>query len=320
MRTALTDTCKRDEHPHATAPTEEDARVAPNVAWQTGWAPILLGPIAVVAFVPDDWPRWAFMWMLAFALYAGCKWLTWRRTPAPGAPLWRHVGYLLAWPGMDAAAFLRASSRAELRSAGAMQWSLALGNLAAGAVLFWGVARFVPPQYAYPAGWVGMIGFVLMLHFGLFHLLSCGWRAIGVEARPLMNRPLASRSISQFWSVRWNTAFRDLTHRFLFRPLVGPLGPRSAVLVGFLVSGLIHDLVISMPARGGYGGPTLFFLMQALAMLVARSPIGRRIGLQSGLGGWLFTMLALLLPAGLLFHPPFVHRVVLPFMTALGAV
>jgi hypothetical protein len=46
------------------------------------------------------------MWMLASSIYAGCKWLTWRRTPVR-APIWQHMGYLLAWPGLDAAAFMR---------------------------------------------------------------------------------------------------------------------------------------------------------------------------------------------------------------------
>ena len=84
----------------------------------------------------------------------------------------------------------------------------------------------MPGSLPYVAGWVGMVGIVLTLHFGLFHLLSCAWRSAGVEARPLMNDPLASQSVSEFWGRRWNTAFRDLAHRFLFRPLSARLGPR----------------------------------------------------------------------------------------------
>jgi D-alanyl-lipoteichoic acid acyltransferase DltB (MBOAT superfamily) len=163
-----------------------------------------------------------------------------------------------------------------------------------------------------------MIGIVLILHFGVFHLLSCWWRSIGVQARPLMNRPLASTSLSEFWGRRWNTAFRDLAHRFLFRPLTACFGPRFGVLAGFLFSGALHDLVISIPAQGGYGGPTLFFAIQGGAMMIERSAFGRRIGLGSGLSGRLFVLLVLTLPLGLLFHRPFVVRVIVPFMQALG--
>ena len=168
-------------------------------------------------------------------------------------------------------------------------------------------------------GWVGMIGLAFFLHFGCFHLLSCFWRFWGVDARPLMNWPLLSSSVSDFWSRRWNTAFRDFTSRFLFRPLAVKIGLRWAILVGFLFSGLVHELVISVPPRAGYDLPTAFFLLQGLAMLGERSAIGQSLGLMHGWRGHTFTLLVIAAPALFLFHPPFVRQVVLPFMTAFGA-
>ena len=165
-----------------------------------------------------------------------------------------------------------------------------------------------------------MIGLVMMLHFGLFHLLSCVWRTVGVEARPLMKWPLLSASISEFWGVRWNMAFRDLTYRFLFRPLMLRIRAWQTVLIVFLLSGLVHELVISVPARGGYGGPTAFFLLQGLAILMSRSDIGSRIGLRSGISGWGFAMMILVPPAFVLFQPIFISAVIVPFMQAMGAV
>jgi len=135
-----------------------------------------------------------------------------------------------------------------------------------------------------------------------------------------MNWPIAAVSVSDFWGHRWNTAFRDLTYRFLFRPLVALVGVRWAGLIGFLFSGLVHELVISVPAQGGYGGPTVFFAVQGLAMLIGRSAAGRRIGLGSGYLGWLFTMIVMLLSALLLFHRPFVLEVVVPFMNVVRAI
>jgi len=299
------------------APPEVSAAPVTSLEPWHGWTPLLLLPAAVLLLTPPDWARWVFMWLLAFAVYAGCKWLTWRRTPVAGVPWWRHVGYLLAWPGMDASAFLRSEPRTERPPT--RQWAGAAAKMLAGIALFWGAARFVPADQEIVLGWLGMLGVVLMLHFGLFELLSCAWRTIGVAAHPLMHRPLAPVRLSDFWGRRWNTAFRDLTHRFLFRPLTEHLGARWGVAAGFVFSGLVHDLIISVSAGGGYGGPTLYFGLQAAALLGERSHFGQALGLGRGWRGWLFTMLALALPVWLLFHAPFVREVVVPFMRALGA-
>jgi hypothetical protein len=288
-----------------------------DVRWWQGWAPLVILPPIVLLSVPSGWPKWVLMWALAFAVYLGCKWVTWRRTPISGAPAWKHAAYLTAWPGLDATRFLAGNStRSCCRS---VEWFVAGGRLMFGAALLFGVVRMIPAQYSYAIGWMGMIGLLLILHFGLFHLLSCGWRSVGVEARPLVNRPLAATSLSEFWGRRWNMAFRDLAHRFLFRPFTSWLGPRAGIIAGFLFSGAVHDLVISVPSEGGYGGPTTFFAVQGAAIMVERSVLGRRIGLGSGSLGRLFTILVLILPVGLLFHRPFVVRIIVPFMRALGA-
>lgn len=284
-----------------------------------GWGPILILPGAVLLLIPAEWPRWLFMWMLAFAIFAGCKWLTWRRTHVAGLAWWRHAGYLLAWPGLDANAFLQPHPLPREMRPLPLEWTGAAFKFLVGITVFWGGSRLISEEQELLLGWVGMVGLILLLHFGSFHLLSCAWRAIGVDARPLMNYPLASVSVSEFWGRRWNTAFRDLTHRFLFRPLTVKVGPRWALVVGFVFSGLIHDLVISVPAVGGYGWPTLFFAIQVPALLVERSRFGQAMGLGQGWRSWLFTMTVLVLPVYGLFHPPFVRNIMVPFMKALGA-
>jgi alginate O-acetyltransferase complex protein AlgI len=252
---------------------------------------------------------------MAFAIYCGCKWLTWRRTPVT-APAWRHAGYLLAWPGLDAATFLGGDST---RGVGRDEWMRGIRNCAAGLALFFAVARLVLPRNPYVAGWIGMTGVVLILHFGVFELLSCAWRRVGVQARPLMNKPIRSEGLGEFWGRRWNTAFRDLTHCFLFRPLTRRFGVPAGLAGGFVFSGLVHDLVISWPAAGGWGGPTMFFAVQGAGILLERSRAGRAVGLGAGTIGRLFAAAALLLPAPFLFHRPFVETIVIPFMRALRA-
>jgi alginate O-acetyltransferase complex protein AlgI len=258
------------------------------------------------------------MWSLALSIYVGCKWLTLISAAVNGAPIWRQVAYFLLWPGMDADSFLTPTFH--IKEPPVAEWLFAVGKLLLGAGIFFGLARALPRGYPYLIGWLGMLGIILMLHFGAFHLASCAWRAVGVNAQPLMNWPVVAVSLGDFWGGRWNTAFRDLTYRFLFHPLKRLLGPRPAILLAFLVSGLVHDLVISVPSGGGYGCPTAYFLIEAAGIITERSRLGRMAGLRKGARGWAFTTGVVVAPACALFHPPFVLRIIIPFMRTLGAI
>ena len=123
----------------------------------------------------------------------------------------------------------------------------------------------------------------------------------------------------EFWGKRWNLGFRQLAHESIFRPLHRRLGADLAGFLVFVASGLIHDLVISVPARGGYGLPTIYFLLQGTGMTIEHSRFGKQIGLGQGWQGWCFMMLFLAGPLFWLFHPWFVVRVILPFMQAIHA-
>jgi len=252
------------------------------------------------------------MWLSAGTIFLGCKGLTWWSAPRRGG-----LAAWLTWPGLDAIGFFATTAR--VCQPARAEWFFAAAKTALGAALFWfGGAVF--GNHDLLRGWLGMIGIVFVLHFGLFHLLSCFWRTIGRDAPPIMNHPWAATSLSDFWGRRWNRAFRDLAHRFLFRPLTRMLNPRFALLFGFVVSGVVHEIVITVPAGGGYGGPTLYFCLQGLGIALEHTRFGKRIGLGQGWRGWLFAALMLLGPVCLLFPPVFVRNIVLPMMDALGAV
>jgi alginate O-acetyltransferase complex protein AlgI len=260
------------------------------------------------------------MWLMAFAVFFGCKWLTFgnamqRESRACPFGAW---AYLFAWPGMDAARFLSPELAPRLsRSAILGSIAVATGRILLGLFLLFGVARHAAEPLV--EGWIGMLGMVLLLHFGFFHLLSASWRALRVDAPPIMNAPLRSTSVSEFWGQRWNTAFNDLALRLAFRPAARRLGIAGATLWAFLVSGLIHELVISLPAGAGFGLPSGYFLLQGLGVITERSAAGQRLGLRTGIRGWIFTMVVVAGPAFWLFHPPFIRKVILPFMQAIGA-
>jgi hypothetical protein len=261
------------------------------------------------------------MWTVAFAMYGACKWVTyWQaRVQFDARDRHRAFGYLLAWPGMDASAFT-SHSHAVVEPPSQRESILAGLKVLLGVVLTWVVARQAWPDRPLLAGWIGMVGAIFMLHFGVFHLLSLAWRYTGVNAVPLMRNPMRATSLGEFWGRRWNTGFHELASRYTFTPLRRSLGVVGAMLTTFLVSGLIHDLVISVPAGGGYGLPTGYFVLQGLGVVGERSSAGRRIGLGHGWRGWVFTVLITAGPAFWLFPPPFIHNVILPMMGVIGAV
>jgi Membrane bound O-acyl transferase family len=283
-----------------------------------GWVPIAVLPFAA-AFCRNLLNPWEFMWCLCFAIFAGLKWLTWWKTRSRvHQETWRSVAYLLAWPGMDAEAFLDQSRR--VARFAWQDWLKAILKTALGAALIWTVARHVPSDEPLVRGWTGMVGLILLLHFGSFEVISLVWRSIGVDARPIMSFPLRSTSLSEFWGERWNLGFRQLSYDLIFRPLLKICGAVVASFLVFLASGLIHDFVISFPARGGYGLPTAYFILQGVGVTIERSNFGKRLALRNGLRGWLFTAVFTIAPLSWLFHPLFVLRVILPFMQAIHAI
>ncbi len=288
-----------------------------GAGWRA-WLPLVVPPAASFG-LRSHVPPWVWMWVLSAAIFFGLKWLTWRQAE-PGsrrAAGWRSLAYLIGWVGMDANAFFgtpRTNVFVPRR-----EWLRGLFNAMAGAALLWGVCPRVPSENHLLAGWTGMIGLILILHFGLFHLLALVWQGFGVNAEPIMRKPLRARSLSEFWGSRWNLGFRQLSHDLVFQPLRPRVGIAGATMATFLASGLVHDLVISVPAGGGYGLPTAYFGLQGLGVILERSGGGMRVGLGASLLGRAFAVLVAAGPVFLLFHPTFVERITLPMLVAVGA-
>jgi alginate O-acetyltransferase complex protein AlgI len=269
--------------------------------------------------MPADVPAWTGMWLLALAIYTTSKLTIWLRCGAHSWSAARQLVFVFAWPGMDVNPF------SQPRAVDSTSAQVNSGKLSGtccvvfGALLFWRPGELYGTDKEFIITWCGMIGVVLMLHFGLFRFLAAFWRGRGYDVRPIMNAPLAARSVSEFWGRRWNSGFRDLTAQTVFRPLARRWGVPCATWISFLFSGIVHDVVISLPAGAGYGQPTLYFLLQALAVQFEHSRLAERYLLRRPIVRRAFAFMAIVAPVNLLFHAPFRQDVVIPFMEACGA-
>src|SRR5439155_18484130 len=76
----------------------ESAEAVQGSSW-IGWLPLPVLPLSAVAF-RNVLPPWAFMWVLALAIYFSLKWLTWWRARTRIAhATWRSAAYL--WLGRE---------------------------------------------------------------------------------------------------------------------------------------------------------------------------------------------------------------------------
>ncbi|MBI2929964.1 MAG: DUF393 domain-containing protein [Verrucomicrobia bacterium] len=280
------------------------------------WVPLLLLPLLALG-LRGVLPAWCFLWLLSVGIFLGCKWLTFRRALRGGfkPTRLRTRAYLFGWVGMDARRFF--DRRAACPKPKPREWASAVAKTIFGGVLLFLFALSRLCLEPMLAGWLALLGLAFLLHFGAFHLVALAWRRAGVAVQPIMRAPALATSLGDFWGRRWNTAFSQLANEFVFRSLVKRHGLPNATLAVFAASGLVHELVISLPARGGYGLPLAYFLLQGCAVLFERTRLAHWLGLQRGLRGWLFVLLCTAGPAFWLFHPPFINNALLPMLLAI---
>ncbi|MCA9256650.1 MAG: hypothetical protein KDA33_13470, partial [Phycisphaerales bacterium] len=259
-------------------------RLRAESSWRLWVAPaaILFAAIAMTR-ERGGWPQ---MWATAFGLYFACKGWVLLVAGAHGARFSKAgVGrFVFLWAGMDPAPFAENARDQRITSSDPISRREGWAKLLLGVALLV-VSRAVAPHVgAYPAMWICVSAYCLILHFGILHLIGAAWRHAGYNVEAIMQRPARSTSLADFWSRRWNRAFRDVSHALVVRPTRRFLGPAGAVGLVFVASGLVHELLMSWPARGGWGAPTAYFTLQGLGVFLERGRAGRRLGLSTKRG------------------------------------
>lgn len=217
----------------------------------------------------------------------------------------------LSWPGMDAGPFEQFGKKPLGDRESLNDVKRGTLSLLVGAAMLIVIALSLKPGYlpdhlfcllTFPA-------FIMIFHGGIFDWGVAVCRNLGIQVQPLMNAPWKARSLSEFWGRRWNVAFIQMTQITVFLPLARALRPQWALLLSFFVSGIFHEVAISLPVMEGFGLPTAYFTLQGVLVMVER-----RLGIQDARLARAWTVAALLLPFPLLFHTSFLYQIVWPLM------
>src|ERR1051326_3661601 len=119
-----------------------------------------------------------------------------------------------------------------------------IGRLCAGVVLFYAGVQFV------------------------FDFARLCFLAVGLSLDSIHRTPIAARSLTEFWSQRWNRIVSAWLHRFVFLPLARRRCPRLGVFCAFLASGLFHGwpILVAVGVSGAFA-TLAFFVVQGVFVL-----------------------------------------------------
>ena len=109
------------------------------------------------------------------------------------------------------------------------------------------------------------------------------------------------------------STFSEMTAIAVYRPLAASVGRGPALLAGFALSGLLHEMAISVPVRAGFGLPLLYFLLHGILVLIEKA-LARAGHPLRGWPGRAWAFFWLVAPLSILFHQPFLAGVIWPFM------
>ena len=301
------------------------ARTRPRLARVLSWGVVLGGFSVYFALSAAEPPGVRMLLIIGIVLLA-MKGVVAVETVDDGGPVLsarQWLSWAGGWPGMDPQVFstepLPPSSRApDVRSAGDFLLRGTVRLLLGGLLLAGAAASHAATGSLILTTILALPGISLILHFGIFNLLCAFWRARGVRVYTLFPAPLLSQSLGEFWGRRWNLPFTEMIQRAVYRPLLPVIGRPAAALCGFGFSGLLHECAISVPVSRGYGLPALYFVIHGALVTLERS---------TGLEAWLrrrpvwsrvWTVFWLVLPMGILFHPPFLRGIVWPLAGIAG--
>jgi alginate O-acetyltransferase complex protein AlgI len=164
-----------------------------------------------------------------------------------------------------------------------------------------------------------LVGLSLILHFGVLSISAGIWRLFGADTYLLFRQPAKSNSLTEFWGRRWNLAFIEMLSIAVLRPLKTKIGNTTAILLSFLLSGLLHEVAITLPVNAGFGMPTVYFIIQGFAVLAEKKMERQSVSfLKNRVIAKMWVLFWLITPIGFLFPSQFIKQIVWPLTNLIN--
>lgn len=196
----------------------------------------------------------------------------------------------------------------------------AILNILFGLGFLYLVFLLLPEKNLYYLCWLlSLIGLSMIFHFGLINLLIVAWRFWGFEVKPAFHSPLNSKSLSHFWGKDWNIPFVEMTKTVIYRPISKKWNTGLALILTFLMSGVFHEIAITLPVNADFGRPLGYFILQALFVALERR-LRKKYPAKMKKYNKIFLFGALILPLPLVFPPAFTHEILFPLIKDLFSV
>lgn len=287
---------------------------SPGIARWLAWPTLVFGTFGVERLVARESPCVRMVALVTFALLV-MKVLVVIEERARGMDsltFGAWLGFAGAWLGMKPRLFTAVQSGA-LAGAGALVRRGAMHAIVGATLIVLARLAWLEAHSRLLASILLLPGLSLLVHFGLCNLLAGAWRLRGIACEALFQAPLRSQNLAEFWARRWNLGFSEMTAIAVYRPLAERVGRGPALMAGFAVSGMLHEMAISVPVRAGFGLPLLYFLIHGGLVLVERAlaEAGRPL---SGRVGRTWAIFWVVAPLPMLFHRSFLAGIIWPLI------
>jgi alginate O-acetyltransferase complex protein AlgI len=197
----------------------------------------------------------------------GLVYAEWAKTEKLTLP--RYAIFSFFWFGMDPGTFRFKNPKLRWKS------DIAIGSLLTviGLAGSWLIANLEWKNII-----IMFIPLSLGFHFGVLRILKGTLRYFGFPVRTLFPNLLETNGIADFWSRRWNIGYSQMMQRIVGRPIESIAGKSAGVMAVFFISGLLHEVAITLPVMSGFGLPTLYFTLHGFLTLLEKKwnrPLGK---------------------------------------------